>query len=157
MLTEPELVIPKLAARLHMDVVDTVINAVFSRLPDIVGSVQSQKTANAEAEDEFFKAWPQLKDPKYQSVVWNAVASYRGLNPQAKRAEVVRAAGLSAMLHLRLPLPASLMQFESPAAPVARPFTPAAPGAGTMPAGPSGPINPFVAMSEELLADDRGG
>jgi len=157
MLTEPERVIPKLAAQLHMDVVDTVINAVFSRLPAIVHGVQQSSAANRTAEDSFFKAWPQLKDPKHQQVVWSAVANYRALNPQAKMEEVVRAAGLSAMLHLRLPLPAELMQFEQPATPPARPFTPAAPGAGAIPTGPSGPMNPFVALSEELLAEDRGG
>lgn len=153
MITEPEAVIPKLAARLHVDIVDTVIAAVMGNLPNAINAIQSQGKASSEAEDAFFQAWPQLKNAAYQKTVYDSVAAFRALNPRAPRDEVVRAAGLQALIQLRLPIPPELLQQPSaPATPAS--FTPAAPGAGGVPMSPQGDQNPFVKLSQEFLLDD---
>ena len=159
LLVEPEQILPKLAAQVHLNVLDSVLGAVMSQIPQIITSVQAQGQASAEAEGEFFGAWPQLKDAKYKQAVYTAVATYRALNPQATRTEVVRGAGINAMISLRLPLPPELLQMDvaQAGAPPAT-FIPAAPGSGGLPQ-PTRPLNqnPFVALSEEFSQDDRGG
>lgn len=154
LITEPEKILPKLAAQVHLDVVDSVIGAVMAQIPQIMQTVQKTQAVSQEAESEFFKAWPQLNDSKYRQAVYSAVATYRALNPKAPRSEVIRAAGLNTMISLRLPLPQELMQFEAP--PASAGFRPAVPGAGVTPTPQPGASNPFVALSEEFLHDDHG-
>lgn len=153
MLTEPEKVLPKIAAQLHVNVVDTVIAAVMNNLPRAINAIQAQAQVSSESENEFFKAWPQLKKAEYQATVYDAVAAYRALRPQAPRDEVMRAAGLQAMIALRLPIPPELLT-QAPAATAPASFTPAAPGSGAAPQAPSGEGNPFVQLSQEFLLDD---
>lgn len=153
MLTEPEKVLPKIAAQLHVNVVDSVIAAVMNNLPRAINAIQAQAQVSSESENEFFKAWPQLKKAEYQTTVYDAVAAYRALRPQAPRDEVMRAAGLQAMIALRLPIPPELLT-QAPVASAPASFTPAAPGAGAAPQAPSGEGNPFVQLSQEFLLDD---
>ena len=153
MLVEPEKVLPRIAARLHVDIVDTVIAAVMGNLPNALNAIQSQAKVTSEAEDSFYQAWPQLKNPTYQKTVYDAVAAYRALNPSAPKEDVIRAAGLQALIQLRLPIPPELLQQQTPPAAPAS-FTPAAPGSGVAPSSPQGEQNPFVQLSQEFLLDD---
>ena len=152
-LTEPEKVFPKLAASLHMNVVDSVISAVFARLPEAVKSIQSREIASKSNEDAFYSEWPELKDKKYEQAVWQTVAAYRSLNPNASREDLIKAAGLQAMIQLRLPLPQRLFAQQQQV--VQTSHTPVDGTAASAPRPPAGPKNPFEVMSEEFLSEDR--
>lgn len=154
-ITQPEAVLPKLAANLHLNVVDSVVNTIISRIPDIVRATQQREIASSRNEDEFYKAWPDLSKPEYKETVYRAVASYRQLNPQAPMDEVVRAAGLQATIHLRLPIPRHLLE-PSVVTPVQTTHTPAMgnSSAGVMNRNNS-PTNPFEVLSTEFLDEDR--
>lgn len=155
-LVEPERVLPRLLAQLHVNTVDAVVSAVFSRLPQVVTSISTQANAAREAENEFFGVWPQLRDAKHRHVVENAIRGYKQLNPKATRQELIRAAGLNALITLRLPIPQELLVAPPPPAPASG-FSPAAPGgAPATPASGNRPTNPFTLLNEEFDSDERG-
>lgn len=156
-LTSPETVVPKMLANLHVNVCDSIIGAIMSRMPDAVQTIMESGRAAREAEDAFYSAWPALKDAKYKTVVGNAIQAYRALNPRAQRDEMIRAAGLNAMIYSRLPIPPELLApqpLSQPATPQPS-FSPAAPAAGHGSPAPTKSTNPFVLLNEELDEEDR--
>lgn len=120
--TEPELVLPELAATLHLEVVDAIMNM----LPQHVGSIVEHHTrvtqANREAEDSFFKAWPELVGHK--DAVLRVGQMYRAANPKATKDQAIGVIGKFVMDSLGL--------------------VRAAPAASTPPASAPAQVNPFV-------------
>lgn len=155
-LTSPETVVPKMLAHLHVNVCDAIIGAIMGRMPDAVQAIMENGRAAREAEDAFYSAWPALKDAKYRTVVGQSIQAYRALNPRAQRDEMIRAAGLNAMIYSRLPIPPELLA-QPPAQPATpQPsFTPAAPAGAPGAPAPAKSTNPFVLLNEELDEDDR--
>jgi hypothetical protein len=154
-LTSPETVVPKMLANLHVNVCDSIIGAIMSRMPDAVQAIMENGRAAREAEDAFYSAWPALKDAKYRTVVGQSIQAYRALNPRAQRDEMIRAAGLNAMIYSRLPIPPELLAAPSAPAQPQPSFTPAAPAAGPGAPPPTRSTNPFTLLNEELDEDDR--
>lgn len=155
---QPETVVPKMLANLHVNVCDAVVNAIMSRLPETVQAVMQQGNTAKEAEDAFFGKWPQLKDTKYRQTVERAIVAARQVNPAASRDEMIQAAGVQAMIALRIPLPAELFtppQAAAPTAPAVPSFQHAAPAAGGGAPTPRPSTNPFVLLNEELDAEER--
>lgn len=131
LLVEPEKHLPAMLANMHVNIVDAVVGSIYARLPETVRALTQQGTAVQEAQNEFYRVWPQLREkPEYEPKVEEAIRAYRQLNPKAPREEVIRAAGLTAMISLRLPLPKEL--FDAPPTPPqpAPGFVPVAPAAG---------------------------
>jgi hypothetical protein len=155
-LVEPEKHLPSLLANLHVNVADHVIQTIMKSLPDVVSNMTQQTTQMHQAQQEFYTAWPSLKEEKYVPMIASAIRAYRALNPKASRQEVIRAAGLNALITLRLPIPRELLM--EPAAPLPEPasFVHAAPGAGGPPPASPQPQNPFQLLNEELDREDRG-
>lgn len=155
MLVEPQKILPKVAANIHMTVMEQVIPAIMQRLPQVIGTLSRAEKVAMEAENEFFSTWPQLKDPKYQQTVMQSVAAYKQINPKAPRQEVIRAAGLQAMISLRLPLPRELLQMEPEQPPTVSPFNPAGPGGGYAPPAARRPQNAWSQLADEFVEDER--
>ena len=156
MTVQPEAVLPKLAAALHLNVVESVINTIMTRIPEVVRMVQQTEGVAQKNEQAFYSMWPQLNKPEHAATVYNAVAAYKHINPKASREEVMRAAGLQALISLRLPVPRELFEVEAPQQTHA-PFQPAAPAGGarggTTP--PPSNQNPFAVIAEEFVSEDR--
>lgn len=93
--TEPEKILPQLAARLHVDVMKNVMAQMQGVLPQLVQQVQSVSTREAGAQDLFFKAWPELKG--YDQQVLQVGKMYRQMNPNASPEEAVQRIGELAM------------------------------------------------------------
>lgn len=157
LLVEPEKYLPAILAAAQVDTMDTVMNHIFAALPQVVENLTRQKSAASEAEGEFFKAWPALNKPEHKPIVERAIRGYSQLNPQSTKEERIRAAGLQAMITLRLPLPAEL--FAPPPAPVAAPassFAHAAPSASTPSPAPQQTPSAFALLNEEYDREERG-
>lgn len=138
---------------------DAVIQHIYASLPQLIQNVTRQSSAAQEAEGAFYRAWPTLNDPskpQYKQVVENAIRGYRQLNPQAPREEVIRAAGLQAMITLRLPLPPELFAPQPPAPPAApqTTFAHAAPSAAAPAPAAPGPTNPYILLNQEFDRDE---
>jgi hypothetical protein len=151
LLTEPEKVIPKLAARLHLEVSTAVAEAVKSLLPSAIQQMSAQQSVAEKQEGEFFKAWPKLNDTKHHNTLQRLGVTYRNSHPQATPDDFIRDVGAMAMVALRIP-------FDEPAAPEPEPkvppHVPAAAAGGSAPARPTS-TNPFAQFVDELAAEEE--
>ena len=122
MLTEPELVLPKVAAQLHLEVARNVLQSVKNELPQMVQGLQQHQEAEHMAEQIFFKENPDLQDAKFRAGILGMGQVYRQLNPKADSAEASKAIGQMVRTAFGLKGPEK--------APPETPFTPARGGGG---------------------------
>jgi len=152
--TEPELVLPQMAARMHMEITKTLLTAMQSIVPDIISNQQSLRSADEEARTAFYSANPDLNDPKYEQAVLKVAGMYRAANPTASRAEAVKTIGTMVRLSLGLTSPTN----EPPSPPVTSqqqlpqtarqvPFSPARGGGAAAP-------NRAPSVWDEMSRDD---
>lgn len=157
--TTPESVLPKLAANVHENVMREVtrhLQHVMQAVPQVMEARIAQQTAETEAKQVFFNAWPGLES-HYQTVVQNA-ALVRQANPQATREQLIEMAGTMTAMSLGLD-PTALrarQQQQAPrtVAPARTPMRPAAVGSSPN-AAPQAPTNPFEAFAEEDIQYNR--
>lgn len=160
LMVEPEKHLPGMLAQMHVNIADSVIQAVLNNLPGMVTNLTQQTTAAQRSQEEFYGTWPALREAAAKSrdverLVVSAITAYRQLNPKATKEEVIRAAGLQAMITLRLPLPAELFAQPANPSPVPPGFQHAAPGAGGTPPVPQ-PQNPFQLLNREFDEEEQG-
>jgi hypothetical protein len=150
LLVEPEKHLPAILANLQVNTMEMVIQHMYASLPQLIQTMTQQSSEAERAENEFYKQWPALKTQEsYKPVVENAIRTYRALNKGATRDESIRAAGLAAMITLRLPLPQELFAPQPPAAPVvpAPTFAHAAPSAATPTPPAARPLSAFQLLN----------
>lgn len=156
LLTEPETVLPRMAARMHMEVMESTMRALQSVLPQAIQGYTQHEQANTQAKQFFSGVNPDLANPAYEPYILQFGEVYRKVNPSAGPEEAARAIGSLVRSALGIAAPQQgvsappAMQVSQPAAPV--PFTPAR-GSGTGSAPPA-PANPFAQLANEFLNDD---
>ncbi len=149
----PDVVFPKLAARIHMTALQDAMNTVANVLPQMIRLQQAQAAREQELEGQFFGMFPALKEHK--QVAMSFIAGYGKANPRQPVESLMKQAGVAAMVHLQLPLE-GVPGYVPPAAPqppATPPFTPAPGGTGSVPPKAQ-PKNPYTELAEELLSDD---
>jgi hypothetical protein len=144
LLTEPELVLPKLAAHLHQAVTEQVLAQIQTMLPQAVTTITAAQVRESEAKTEFYSAWPELRG--YESQVLAAGNMFRQINPTATKEVAVQAIGQLAMQALGLQRAAPS---ASPPPPTPKPFQPAGVGASGV-----RPPQPQPTVWDEMLATD---
>lgn len=148
--TEPENVLPHLAATLHRTIARGVVNLLQSQLPSYLHHHGEVTRANDEAKNEFYSANPHLKG--YEQQVLQAGAMYRQLNPTADRVTSIKAIGKIVTDSLGLtpgaPAAAPAAAAVAAAATAAAGYQPAGAGGSRGPA-PAGDSNEFTQMSLE--------
>lgn len=158
--TEPEQVLPFLAAKVHQHIMEQVRAEMSQGLPVQIHQVMERTRRNNEARDAFYKAWPTLNEKDHGEKVMMVGALFRQLNPNAKPDEAIERIGKVVHEALGIALPAA-----GGTAPAAAPATQAAASAPFKPAGgggakvgaaaaPSG--NEFEEMAGQLLMEDAG-
>lgn len=156
LLTEPETVLPRMAARMHMEVMESTMRALQSVLPQAIQGYTQHEQANTQAKQFFSGVNPDLANPAYEPYILQFGEVYRKVNPSAGPEEAARAIGSLVRSALGIAAPQQgvsappAMQVSQPAAPV--PFTPAR-GSGTGSVAPA-PANPFAQLANEFLNDD---
>lgn len=125
--TEPENVLPQLAARVHLEVLDTIMAQLPNRMQSILSHINTYEAREKEASDTFFTAYPDLKEHK--DAVLRVGQMYRAANPKATKEQAVKAIGDFVRTSLGLTPPAPAVQ----QAPAAQPFTPAGSSGGGAP------------------------
>lgn len=150
LMTEPEKVLPKLAAALVMDTVQVVLAQQAKMLPQAIMQTVSRQQQIQEGEDSFYKEWPDLK--QHNDVVLRIGRAYRSMYPQATREQFIREVGAQAAIALRLPIdPATGKRVVAAPAATTRPFQP--PRGGAVAPNPTGTKNEFEELAEEFLSD----
>lgn len=155
--TEPETVLPKLAAKVHQAVMVGVQNQVTQMIPEMFQRMQQVQKANQSAMDAFYGRWPGLR--KHEKQVLEVGKMYRQMNPKATPQESVERIGM---------LVAAAMGFDpatlgKPQGNGQQPAARRRPGAPARPAGVGGsqagnapaPENPWAAEADAMLEDDR--
>lgn len=141
--------LPKLAAKLHFEVVMSAYQAVQSRLPEMIQGFMLHDRQVQEANNAFYAKWPDLKGDAHVEKVRNAIKAYKAANPQATREEIINGAGAMVMISMgKNPFASAPSQAQPsvPSAP-ARPVGIGATGA-PMPASASEPANEIEALSQ---------
>ena len=148
----PSKAIPKLAARLHMEVLQQATAAAMRLVPQLMQEAQSIQSVRTERETEFFQEWPELQ--KHRDDVVRFGNAYLSMNPNATFEDFKRDVGAQVAVARRVDLSARQQQAAAAAgngamAPAPAPKPLAARSAGSAPA-PSKPTNPFEALDQQF-------
>jgi len=148
--TEPELVLPQLAARLHQTVLESVRNMLDQGVPQVVQGLMHVQQRESAAKAEFYKRWPTLS--KYEEQVLQAGRLFGQLNPTATPEERIERIGKIVSESLGIPIaPIAMPQGgQAPAVSAPAAFRPAGGASGSRPPAPA---NEFEALAEELVED----
>ncbi len=167
LVSNPEEVYPTLAATMHVRLATQIGQAVSSLLPAIVEKIVGSKIEAHRLENDFFRLYPQLADPRFRPVVAQSISMARQANPQATREQVMNDGASLAALKLRITpqgvapaqvvaqvpalQPAQIPVQQPNLSPVAVvPFQPAAGGGGALPN-----LQPALENEFEVLAMDQ--
>lgn len=143
--TEPELILPKLAANMHMTITKSLLTAVQAMIPDYVVQHNAAVSADTQARDAFYSVNSDLR--AHEQAVLQVAKVFRAANPNAPREVAIKTIGDMVRMSLGLQAPAAqapaqtLQQVITP--PANRPFTPAK-GGGPAPAKAINPWDEFL-------------
>lgn len=155
MLTEPETVLPKLAAKVHMEVLENSMRAMQAMVPVMMQQIQHHTEINSRAKNLFTSINPDLADPRFEGAIMELGTVYRNVNRNAPPEEAARAIGNLVRAALGIAAPAQGQAPAAPRAPAPAPAAPFAPargaGGGAIPAAPS---NPYEMLAQEMLNED---
>lgn len=149
LLTEPELVLPRLAAQLELNATRRALEAVQRMIPQLVPQVLTSQDTEKKAADFFFGQNPDLNPKKHGKAIMEAGVMFRKLNPKATPEEAAKKIGEIVRQSLGLKAPAAGAPAPKPAGKPA-PHRPAAAGA-TRQAAPKQQDNSVWA---DLASDD---
>ncbi len=148
-LTEPEAILPQIAANLHLSVMQSVMQGIRGQLGGWITAVNQESTRVEQEHSDVFEAYPALKD--HRDAVDTMVTTYRKMNPGATKEDVAKNGGAMAIMALGLqatPTPAA----ASPAPAKAVPHRPAG-SQGRSSSPPAKSDNEFTTMAEEDVID----
>lgn len=156
-LTEPELVLPKTAARLHMNITKDVIGGVQSILPQLIQQYMHNNSAEQNARTAFQAVNPDLADPQYEEYIFRVGKLFREVNPNAPADVAIKQIGDMVRQALNLPNPNIAKQEQVvPTAPVQavpapKPFSPARGGSGGAPVKETNPWADLAGDRDEMF------
>lgn len=156
----PETYLPKVAARLHAEVLTAVANGIYAQLPSLIRNIRQMETQQTTHEDKFFGRWGKLNTPELRPKVLEMVKTYRQLNPNASFETLMEEVGPIAHVRLRIPFEDVQQQppggqASTPAVPGQRPFVPGGAGGSTSPTTPASQ-NQFTQLANEFLSEPGG-
>jgi hypothetical protein len=126
--TEPEKVIPRLAAKLHAEILGDVMRQIQQTVPNMIQGVQASNTRETKAKDEFYGAWPELRS--HEDKVIAVGKMFREMNPTASPQEAIKQIGRLTMVALGKDVAVQ----NAPPPPAKASFQPAATGRVASPA-----------------------
>lgn len=160
----PAAKLPEIAAKLHVDVLESAVHGVMMQMPQVVEAFLLRREATQKAENAFYESWPMLdrNNAAHKATVNSLMAAIVQRNPNITRADATKQAGAAALVALGIPYTAQAAA-AIPAVPqpavIAQPpgagFQPMAPGVGGsgLPGVQSQDANPFTALSREFEED----
>jgi hypothetical protein len=155
LLAEPEVVLPKLFADLHMKVLETAMKSVTAVIPTMMQEVQSTNTRETEAKSMFFGVNEDLTDAKFQNAIMEFGTMFRRVNPAASPEEATKVIGNMVRTAFGIPVrgdgqqPAASAVPAAPAATSPAPFVPARGGGSG--AAPPPAQNVWANLAQEFI------
>jgi len=162
--TTPETALPQLAARMHVNIVQSLGETLAAQIPQQVLPIIQEQMRAQNAERSFYSQHSDLDNPQYKDTVNRAMATVRQMNPTLGREQLMDGAANLARQTLGLPqnqMPVRQVQQQQPAQQVAQqqtspvpqqPYSPSA--AQAAPGLPAVPTQPNNQTPWGELADD---
>lgn len=147
LVTEPDQVMPQLAARLHVQIVKNIATQLPQIVEQRVQQILSVRDAASRAERDFFGKYPQLAKPEFQGDVVKALTTIKTMKPQATREEIEREGAQLAAFNISQRMRKAGQRPQARPQPY-RPATPAGRGAP--------PANTPQSTQEQFWADFAG-
>lgn len=155
-ISKPEEAFPEYAARLHVRLAGQIGQAMQQILPGIIDQIVDGKMKAQALENDFFRSYPQLSDPRFRPVVSQSLRMARQASPQADRNQIMSDGAALAAMKLRLQLtngaqqPVAVLQAPVQTQPLpVQPFQPALGGGAPLQPMMQEQVNEF-----EVLASD---
>jgi len=146
--TEPETVLPKLAANLHQAIFSQIQRSLAEYLPAVIQQATEARARQADADNRFYGRWPSLRG--HEQTVLQVGQMYRQANPTAPPEKAIEQIGQIVSLSLGLPMATPTAPVQPPAAPPAhRPAAATGVPASPVPAAP----NEWTAFADDDIAD----
>lgn len=101
LITEPETILPVIAAQLHVNLVQQLGETFRQQASQLIPQMIKSEIAASRAEQEFYGKYPGLSNPQFTPIVTNSIRLVKQLNPNAKRNEVMDLAAAAAAQTLR--------------------------------------------------------
>jgi hypothetical protein len=154
LVTEPEKILPKLAANVYMAAYENVTKSIMASLPQMIAQTMSQQTAVETATDAFYTKWGKLdrNNAKHSSAVNRIAKVYRQVNPKASAEQFTAEVGAQTLLALGIPFEEII---DAPPTEIPKPFQPAAPSGAVRTPPPAAVTNEWTDLAEELIDDDN--
>lgn len=149
LITEPEVVLPKLAAQVHRAIAIGTQRLIAQQLPQVIDMVLRGRDVEAQSKQAFYSRWPELA--QHEEQVFIAGEMYNRLNPNASTQDRIEKIGKLVMDSLGIAAAAA----PAGGAP-ARPVVPA--NTGFRPAGTNasaGAARPALENEFEAMAEDE--
>lgn len=152
--TEPEKVLPVLAAKVHQAVLNGMQAWATQAIPAFLQHHNQVTEANNASRKAFFGRWPGLE--AHEKHVLEVGRMYRQMNPKATQEDVIEKVGQIVYAALGQQPPARGNGQQPPARSGAAP-SPKPAGSSSSQAGAEPPAdNLFTSMAEDFLTGDRG-
>lgn len=165
LMQEPNKVLPDLAARMYLDLFDSLTRGMQTQMPTLINGVMQMRTAQEKQQKAFFRAWPDLAKAEYVPTIDRIKQQYMLANPNTDMDTAIKEIGAQAWVALRLPLDKLVERTQGKPqipAPAPKPtnVTHMPANAGSVPSSARQPVqapsnNPFVQLAEEFLDDDE--
>lgn len=147
--TEPEKVLPELAASVFLATHESVISTMRDALPYYFQSMFAEREQEQQRERAFFERWPQLSPQQHREQVAKAARVFRAQYPQATLREVIEHAGAAVMVANKISPMQAQAQVQEPVVPVAPPPPPIGGSRSSSPSTPQPPSNMFSRLALE--------
>lgn len=92
LLTEPETVLPTMAAQIMVDAYESAVGVISQMLPGLIQSISRESNVVQSREEQFWKANPDLRD-KPVDIVAQVAQTYLRVNPQVSAEKADREIG----------------------------------------------------------------
>jgi hypothetical protein len=147
--TEPERVLPELAADVFLATHESVISTLRDALPQYFQHMFVEREQEQQREKAFFERWPQLSPQQHREQVAKAARVFRAQYPQATLKEVIEHAGAAVMVANKISPMQAQVQAQEPVTPVAPPPPPIGGSNSSSSSAPQLPSNMFSRMALE--------
>lgn len=153
-ITNPGPTLAKMAANLHLRVIENVAQLVQQQMSQFPAMLE-QQTAQRRQEEGFWGKfdgrWPGLRgaDPQYRDKIAVLGAAFRQINPKAGEEEFIEKVGAQASMLLGV-VPSTPTTQVSTQAPPTKP-----PARGGKPGGSSAKMTPWEELAKDFIEDDN--
>lgn len=149
LISAPDEVLPKLAARMHVGIATQLAQQVAQAIPAMIQQHMDTHMKAQRAEMEFFGRFPRLNRPEWKPVIAESLQMVKQMNPNATREQVITEGAALAAFRIN----SKYGQNHTPQPPqqprsASQPYVPFAPGGGAgPPTNPNQQSNPWADLA----------